>query len=30
MKRWFSLVMVLLMAAPLAWAQPGKYQYTEL
>jgi thiol:disulfide interchange protein DsbA len=30
MKRWFSLLMVLLMAAPLAWAQPGKYQYTEL
>jgi thiol:disulfide interchange protein DsbA len=30
MKRLFSLLMVLLMAAPLAWAQPGKYQYTEL
>jgi thiol:disulfide interchange protein DsbA len=30
MKRWFSLLMVLMMAAPLAWAQPGKYQYTEL
>src|SRR4030081_443751 len=29
MKRWFSLLMVLLIAAPLAWAQPGKYQYTE-
>jgi|SRR5437660_12680031 len=30
MKRLFSLLMVLLMAAPLARAQPGKYQYTEL
>jgi thiol:disulfide interchange protein DsbA len=29
MKRLFSLFVVLLMAAPLAWAQ-GKYQYTEL
>jgi protein dithiol oxidoreductase (disulfide-forming) len=30
MKRLFSLMAVLLIAAPLAWAQPGKYQYTEL
>jgi thiol:disulfide interchange protein DsbA len=30
MKRLFSLLIVLLMATPLAWAQPGKYQYTEL
>jgi thiol:disulfide interchange protein DsbA len=30
MKRPFSLFVALLLAAPLAGAQPGKYEYTEL
>jgi thiol:disulfide interchange protein DsbA len=29
-KKLFSLLVVMLLAAPLAWAQPGKYQFTEL
>src|SRR6266850_281381 len=30
MNKLFSLLLALAMAAPLAGAQPGKYQYTEL
>ena len=30
MSKLFSFFLALALAAPLAWAQPGKYQYTEL